>query len=154
MARTLTALVLMCALVPALRAAAPEQAIPLGSDGCNHTFARAGYPDHISRCAAPSNTPAYAGYYVGGGCVFAGGPPGPLQGTWGWDYFTHRLYHPCVVLNWCDCRYQGGTGSYRTDRCPVPNVFAVKIGSRGEGGEGGEGHGEGHGEEHGDSHHH
>jgi hypothetical protein len=139
--QALIAVLLAAALGPGLRAAAPEQAIPLGSDGCNHTFARAGYADHVAPCAAPSNTPAYAGYYVGGGCPCAGGPPGPLQGTWGWDYFSHRLFHPRVALNWCDCRYQGGSGAYRTDLCPVPNVFAVKFAPRpGEGGEHGDCH--------------
>ena len=135
MARTWMALGLAAALAGPLAAAPPEDAIPLGSDGCNHTFARAGYPDHISPCAAPSNTPAYAGYYVGGGCPCAGGGPGPLEGTWGWDYFCHRLFHPCVALNWCDCRYQGGTGSYATDRCHVPDVLSVKFKHRPEGGE-------------------
>ncbi len=133
MARTWMALGLAAALAAPLAAAPPEQAIPLGSDGCNHTFARAGYADHVACWAAPSNTPAYAGYYVGGGCLCSGGGPGPLEGTWGWDYFTHRLFHPCVALNWCECRYQGGTGSYRTDGCPVPNVFSCKFKPRPEG---------------------
>jgi hypothetical protein len=137
----LIAVLLAAALAPALRAAPPEQAIPLGSDGCNHTFARAGYPERVAPWAAPSNTPAYGGYYVGGGCPCAGGAPGPLQGSWGWDYYCHRLFHPAVVLGWCDGRYQGGVGSYPTDRFPVPNVFAVKIGSRSGGGEG---HDDGH----------
>ena len=144
--RPLMAVLLAAALGPALRAAPPEQAIPLGSDGRNHTFARAGYSDCVSPCAAPSNTPAYAGYYVGGGCPCAGGPPGPPQGTWGWDYYCHRLFHPAVVLGWCDGRYQGGTGAYRTDRCPVPNVFAVKFAPR-------PGEGQDHGTDHGDCHH-
>ena len=144
--QALIAVLLAAAPAAALRAAPPEQAIPLGSDGCNHTFARAGYPDHVARCAAPSNTPAYGGYSVGGGCPCAGGPPGPLQGTWGWDYFCHRLFHPRVALGWCDCRYQGGTGAYRTDRCPVPNVFAVKFAPR-------PGEGQEHGGDHGDCHH-
>ncbi len=114
------------------RLQAADDAVPLGSDGCDHTFARAGHPEVVSRCARPSKTAAYCTYYVGGGCACKGGPPGPLQGTFGWDYCGKCLYPGHVVLRWCN-RYQGGTGSYRTDGCPVPNVFNVKLPERGHG---------------------
>lgn len=119
---------LLAGLVLAGSAAAepPKEAIPLGSDGCNHTFARAGYSDQLSCLASPSVTPNYCGYYVGGGCACGGGPPGPLQGTWGWDYcHTCCLAHR-VALGWCH-RYQSGIGSYRTDFIHVPNVFALLV---------------------------
>jgi hypothetical protein len=111
-----------------------DDAIPLNSDGCNHTFARAGYPDQISCLAKPTIRPEYCGYYVGGGCVCGphvchGGPPEPLQGTFGWDY----CHGPCglhhrVVLGWCfGCRPKGGTGAYKTEGPHVPNPFALKL---------------------------
>ncbi len=115
----------------------PDDAKPLGSDGCNHTFERAGYPEITSHCAQPSNTPNDCGYYVGGGCVCGpycchGGPPSPLQGTFGWDYccgpcgLKHR-----VVLGWCfGCRPKGGLGSYQEEGPRVPNPLAWKLPSR------------------------
>jgi hypothetical protein len=111
-------------------ASPPAEAIPLGSDGCNHTFDRAGHPDTISKCARPSNGPQYDGYYVGGGCVWRGGTPmpGAQQGTWGWDYVGNCIFHPRVALGFCwNCRYQGGIGAYRTDGKHVPNVFGIHI---------------------------
>jgi hypothetical protein len=126
--RTLLAVLTAAALAGA--APAGEGSIPLGSDDCRHTFGRAGHPEQLSHCARPSNTPAYAGYYVGGGCPCLGGPPGPLQGTYGWDYVGHCLHHH-VILGWCyGCRYKGGTGAYATDGCPVPNIFDVHLHKR------------------------
>jgi hypothetical protein len=107
---------------------------PLGSDGCNHTFERAGFSNETSCLAQPGRRPNYCGYYVGGGCyngpcISKGGPPGPLQGTYGWDYccgpcgLNHR-----VVLGWCyGCRPKGGTGSYRVDGPHTPNPLAIKL---------------------------
>ncbi len=119
------------ALGGSLRAA--DDAIPLGSGVCDHTFARAGYPNEVSCLAHPTNSPAYCGYYVGGGCVLRGGPPGPLDGTWGWDFVGRPCLPHKVMLGWCfKCRYQGGSGSYRTDGRPVPNVFDVKLPHRPE----------------------
>ena len=124
----LLALAALLALTAAAGAADTATPIPLNSDACDHTFARAGHPELISRCARPSDTCAYAGYYVGGGCVLRGGPPGPLEGTWGWDYFGPCWLPHRVVLGWCErCRYQGGVGAYRTDGPHVPNVFGVKL---------------------------
>jgi hypothetical protein len=108
----------------------PADAIPLGSDGCNHTFDRAGYPDTVSKCARPTNMPQYAGYYVGGGCVFKGGPPvyGAQQGTWGFDYVGGCVFCPHVMLGFCyNCRYQGGIGSYSPDGKHVFNIFGIHI---------------------------
>jgi hypothetical protein len=124
----------------------PEQAIPLGSDGYNHTFDRAGNPDCISKCAKPTDVPQFAGYYVGGGCLRNGGPPvpGAQQGTWGWDFVGGCVFRPRVMLGFCyDCKYQGGIGSYRTDGKHIPNVFGIHLPHAEHPEEGHEGH-EGH----------
>ena len=110
----LCALLAPAALLALTAAAQAGDPIPLGSDGCDHTFARAGHPEIVSRCAQPSNTPAYGGYYVGGGSPCKGGPPGPLEGTFGWDYFGCRRWPHRIALGWAG-RYQGGTGAYKTD---------------------------------------
>ena len=70
----------------------------LGYDQPMHDQARAGFPNIISRWAKPSQTPAYTGYYVGGGRLFGGSGTGPCEGTWGWDYCGHCLYNPFLVL--------------------------------------------------------
>ena len=59
-----------------------------GNNNRPHTFERAGYPNEVSKFAYPSETCNYAGYYVGGGCTFSGGAPGPMDGTYGWDYVS------------------------------------------------------------------
>lgn len=107
----------------------------LGSDGCCHTDARAGYPREISCLARVANTWEYFGYYVGGGCLFQrkGGDSGPLQGTYGWDYGGHACgVKPKIVLNFCyGCRYKGGIGAYETDKGPhILNVFGLKLPKR------------------------
>jgi hypothetical protein len=107
---------------------------PLGSGAPCHTFERAGHSDEVSRWAQPVNSPGFGGYYVGGGCVCRGGPPGPLQGTWGWDYVGTPCWSPRVALGWCyRCRYQAGIGNYKTDGPHVPNVFGLKLSSKSEG---------------------
>jgi hypothetical protein len=108
---------------------AADDAVPLGSGACDHTARRAGYPEEISRFARPANTCAYDGYYVGGGCPCRGAGPGPLEGTWGWDYIGRCPRLRRVMLGWC-CRYQGGSGAYKTDGPPVPNVFSIKLPER------------------------
>jgi hypothetical protein len=127
--------------------AAEKKPVPLGSDDPRHTYERAGYHyGDVSKIARPSNTPEFCGYYVGGGCPFHGGPPGPLEGTFGWDYCCHKLFCPRVQLGWCH-RYKGGTGDYRTEGPYVPNIFAFppKEGhTHEEHSHGGEHHGEGH----------
>jgi hypothetical protein len=79
---------------------------------CSH---RGDYVLPIAPWAQPSNTMRYDGYYVGGGAPFCGEPRYFWEGTWGWDYigcFPPRR----VRLNWWHGRrYQGGTGSYKTD---------------------------------------
>jgi hypothetical protein len=126
----LAAVATLMALAVAVNAA-EDDSVPLGSGCDDHTFQRAGYPDCISHCAKPGNTPEYCGYYVGGACVCRGGPPGPLHGTFGWDYCGCHYAPHKVILGFCyACRYKGGVGSYRTDGCPVPNVFDVKLPNR------------------------
>jgi hypothetical protein len=118
------------ALVLALIAArlrAQDDAFPLGRDDPHHTPQRAGYPPEVSCLARPTQTPAYCGYYVGGGAPGPrGAPPTPAQGTWGRDYAGWHCLSPRVVLGWADLR-QGGTGQYHTDGPHVPNVFALKL---------------------------
>lgn len=68
-----------------------------------------------ARCAAPSDTGRYVGYYVGGGSACRGDPPGPGEGVWGWDY-SGACFWPRIALWWNHGRrYQGGPGAYRTD---------------------------------------
>jgi hypothetical protein len=106
----------------------PKDSIPIGSDGINHTMAARGYPNEISHFARPAFAHGYCGYYVGGGCTCFGGPPGPQEGTYGWDYCCGPLFCHHVILGWCHgCRYKGGIGSYEVEGPPVPNVFAVKL---------------------------
>jgi hypothetical protein len=92
-----------------------------GRGGPPHTFEQAGHPDEISRFARPSETPNYIGYYVGGGCTFRGGPPGPADGTYGWDYAGLCCHAKKIVLNWCH-RYQGGSGPYKIDGPKTPDI--------------------------------
>jgi hypothetical protein len=94
-----------------------------GRGGPPHTFDQTGHPDEISKCARPSETPNYFGYYVGGGCAFHGGPPGPAEGTWGWDYAGLCFHCKRLVLNWCH-RCKGGAygGPYRIDGPKTPDI--------------------------------
>lgn len=83
----------------------------------DNTFDRAGCPQVISKHAAPSDTGAYTGYYVGGGvrCSHVGHGPGPADGTWGWDY-SGCLFQRCIKLLWSNNnRYQDGIGAYKVD---------------------------------------
>ena len=81
-----------------------------------HSDARAGDPRALSPHAIPTNGPSYQGYYVGGGSPWSGGPRQTDEGTWGWDYVGTHLPRN-VFLGWNHGqRYQGGTGSYKTDR--------------------------------------
>ncbi len=100
--RILWCLVGFCAAAGLGMAAQPcEPACPLG----------------IARWAVPSDTGRYVGYYVGGGCAryLRANPPGPDDGTWGWDY-QGGFFRRNVILGWWHGRrYQGGTGAYKTD---------------------------------------
>ncbi len=62
--------------------------------------------------AVPSDTGRYVGYPVGGGCLLRGSPPGPEQGTWGWDYAGP--FHPHIDLLWCNCGRRRDVPAYRT----------------------------------------
>jgi hypothetical protein len=94
-----------------------------------HTHDRAGQPLTISPHAAPAKTPAYVGYYVGGGSPrsHGGGPRRVEEGTWGRDY--EGIWLPRHVrLGWSHGgRYQGGTGAYEADRPVVHDVIALTI---------------------------
>jgi hypothetical protein len=79
-------------------------------------MARAGDPLCVSPHAAPTKTPAYEGYYVGGGRAFLGEPRRGEEGTWGWDYVGHRLPRR-VALGWSHGRPErGGDATYAVDR--------------------------------------
>ena len=78
---------------------------------------RAGNSEHIAWYARPSDTGRYAGYYVGGGKPWhvLGQNRNREDGTWGWDY-SGILFPKRIALNWAaKGRYQGGTGTYKTD---------------------------------------
>ena len=92
-----------------------------GRGGFPHDFEHMGHPEQISRCAQPSETPNYVGYYVGGGCTFQGGPPGPAEGTYGWDYAGLCCHFKKIVLGFCH-RCQGGQGPYRIDGPRTPDI--------------------------------
>jgi len=86
---------------------------------------RAGCPERVAWYARPSESPAYVGYYVGGGSAVGGSYRCPHEGTWGWDYQGRFLPHR-VMLYWSHgCRYQGGTGAYKVNGPPVPDVPAL-----------------------------
>jgi hypothetical protein len=94
--------------------------------GCTtstHTQKRAGCPQEVAAYARPSESPAFCGYYVGGGNVFRGQERTAAGGTWAWDY-QGRLLLRRVALSWSDGRrYQGGSGAYRADGGPhIPDL--------------------------------
>ncbi len=94
-----------------------------------HTQARAGFPQTLRNHLEPTNAGDSIGYYVGGGGGgHAAGPRCREEGTFGWDYLG-ACYPRRVALGWNQGRrYQGGTGSYRTDEpFPVPNVFTLDL---------------------------
>jgi hypothetical protein len=76
-----------------------------------------GGPPPVAPWAIPSNTPAYIGYYVGGGCPYPhlGDGRQPQEGTWGWDFAGRCFWRKVDLLWWHGRRYQGGTGAYKTD---------------------------------------
>jgi hypothetical protein len=73
----------------------------------------------------PSDTGHYIGYYVGGG----NGRPHKAEarredeGTWGWDYQGWLIPRRVFLGWWHGQKYQGGTGSYRTDG---PHLYREK----------------------------
>jgi hypothetical protein len=82
---------------------------------------RAGFPLEVAPWAHPSDTGRYVGYMVGGGAAVYHGsePPGPEDGTWGWD-FTGGIFKRRVIHNWWNGRfYQGGVGAYGTEHYKI-----------------------------------
>jgi hypothetical protein len=95
-----------------------RQRKPLGPQPGEDQTARAGYPQTVAPWAHPSDTGHYTGYEVGGGAACGGGPPGPDEGTGGWDYCG--LFLPSrIILDWFHGKYQGGGGTYATEG-PAP----------------------------------
>lgn len=83
---------------------------------------RAGHPLETSHFARPIDSSRSIGYQVGGGALrrSKAEPPNPDDGTWGWD-FTGGLFRRRVDLGWWHGRrYQGGTGSYKSDGPRLP----------------------------------
>lgn len=83
-----------------------------------HTMHRAGHSDQISSSASNAKPGSVMGYPVGGGAAF-GKRHGPSldEGTWGWDSTGTTLLPRSVWLGFSHRqRYQGGTGSYATDK--------------------------------------
>lgn len=77
---------------------------------------RAGYSQSVSPIAMESYNEHYSGGYIGGGTLFGRHGRTCQEGTWGWDYSPLRSMSPQRFLGWSHGRrYQGGTGSYRTD---------------------------------------
>jgi hypothetical protein len=85
----------------------------------------AGCAEKVAWYARPSETPAYVGYYVGGGAAVGGSCRHSDEGTWGWDYQGWFLPRR-VLLYWTHgCRYQGGTGAYKPNGHPIHDVPAL-----------------------------
>jgi hypothetical protein len=96
-----------------------DETPPPGKPRCiPHTHERAGCPQCLSGCAAPTINPSGKGYYVGGGSAFVqAGPRCRQDGTWGWDETGSVCLPRRVRLGWNHGgRYQGGGGTYATDR--------------------------------------
>ncbi|MFL5245528.1 MAG: hypothetical protein ACJ8FY_25820 [Gemmataceae bacterium] len=90
------------------------------------TQSRPGRCPSVAPYARPSDTGRYCGYYVGGGSAWRGEPRYPSEGTWGWDYCGFGILPKRIALQWSHGRrYQGGTGAYKTDGPPVPNILAL-----------------------------
>jgi hypothetical protein len=80
-----------------------------------HSHERAGYGGKLSCITQPTDTPAYVGYYVGGGAVCCGEPRCLDEGTWGWDYQGCLLPRRIILQWWHGRHYQGGSGQYQPD---------------------------------------
>jgi hypothetical protein len=94
----------------------------------DHTMHRAGYPRQVAWWAVPGRTGKVTGGQVGGGALRGGLPPGPGDGTWGYDYVGHGRWPHRVFLGWAPAeRERPGIGPYATEGGPhVPDVFAIK----------------------------
>jgi hypothetical protein len=75
---------------------------------------RTGWPSTVSRWARPSESADDVGYFVGGSRVCGGMPPGPQEGTWGWDYCGH-FFSKRIMLGWGQRPHLGAPGTYKTD---------------------------------------
>lgn len=116
----------MAVLASGGRAADDGQAMSSAPD---HTFARAGNANMVSRLAGPSLTRGNILVPVGGGApaVFhsrISAPASQADGTQGMDW-SGRWFHRHVSLRYAfEPKYQGGPGSYETnEKRHVPNVF-------------------------------
>src|SRR5205085_6982693 len=95
----------------------PAEKPGIGPASAPEYHARAGWPLCIRPHALPSDTGAYVGYLVGGGCPYThfADPPTIDEGTWGWDYAGCWLQRR-VILGWWHGRCcQGGYGAYQSD---------------------------------------
>lgn len=86
---------------------------PAGDSPARHQ--QAGWPKCVAWWAIPSDTGAYCGYLVGGGCPYhcVADAPTTAEGTWGWDY-VGRWFQRNVNLGWWHDRREGG-GTYQTE---------------------------------------
>jgi hypothetical protein len=77
-----------------------------------HSMQRAGNSYELSPRAAWPKPGSIQGYWVGGGHA-----PLAEEGTWGWDKTGTSLLPRSLRLGYSHGRlFQGGTGSYNTDR--------------------------------------
>jgi hypothetical protein len=83
-----------------------------------HSMQRAGNSYELSPRAAWPKPGSIQGYWVGGGASFGHGhAPLAEEGTWGWDKTGTSLLPRSLRLGYSHGRlFQGGTGSYATDR--------------------------------------
>ena len=77
-----------------------------GSKGGCDSEGRAGWPQWIACWAKPGESPAFIGYYVGGGSACRGECRDHAEGTWGWDYQGHCLPRRVALLWTHGRRYQ------------------------------------------------
>jgi hypothetical protein len=98
-----------------VRHANADEQKPTDGAAAASSYQIGGHNDCIARYAHPSITPAYGGYYVGGGATFHGDERFADEGTWGWDYFGRHLNRHIDLGWWHGAHYQGGIGAYKTD---------------------------------------
>lgn len=99
---------------------------PAGRPRCiADTPCRAGFPHELACRLQPTETRGGLGYYVGGGTGYGHGEPRRRdEGTWGWDETGRRHLRLGMILGWSHGRRrQGGTGAYRVDGHPLPDIF-------------------------------
>lgn len=79
---------------------------------------RSGDPNCVYKWAAPSITPKYSAWYVGGGAALKGRGRKSSEGTWGLDY-DGLFGHARTWMNYTCGKKQGGEGAYETDHVPL-----------------------------------